>query len=311
MPAVSLLPTLSPAAAPGEEREAEWLEAKGTYELACLRRNREKNGKRGKIMTRLLVIGGSDAGVSAALRAREVDASANVAVMAAGDFANYSICGLPFYLSGEVPDWRALAHRTEEEITNTGIHLFLNHSAQSIDPLNHKVTAMSQQGALQLSYDRLVIATGAAPVRPALSGLDLPGVFLLRSLHDSFAIERWLSGTTAGNAMIIGGGYIGLEMADALTRRGYVVEYSPSVLKTVDSSLGQLVSAELRRHNVAVVIGVSVEQISRDGTRLQVSGVQGFARHAALILVAVGVQPSTDLARKAGIKTDRRVEPSA
>src|SRR5713101_5531520 len=99
---------------------------------------------------------------SAALRAREVDSTAEVSVVLADHFPNYSICGLPFYLCGEVPDWHWLAHREAEEITGVGFHLLLEHTAHKIDPLNHVVTVVERDGqAEQLCYDRLVIATGA------------------------------------------------------------------------------------------------------------------------------------------------------
>jgi NADPH-dependent 2,4-dienoyl-CoA reductase/sulfur reductase-like enzyme len=143
-------------------------------------------------MSRLVIIGGSDAGTSAALRAREIDPSAEVTVVMSDSFPNYSICGLPFYLSGEVPDWHRLAHRTAEEITGTGIRLLLEHAAQTIDPLKHVVTIVARNGQVeQLRYDRLVIATGAVPIRPPIRGLDLAGVDVLRSMEDSFAVHTW------------------------------------------------------------------------------------------------------------------------
>ncbi len=243
-------------------------------------------------MSRLVIIGGSDAGISAALRAREFDAGSEVTVVVADRFPNYSICGLPFYLSGEVPDWRQLAHRTEEEITGKGIHLLLNHTAKTIDTANREVTVMNSdwQGN-QLRYDRLILATGAVPVRPTLPGIDLSGVYLLRT-HN------------LRSAVIVGGGYIGMEMADALTHRGLavtVVEHGESLPKTVDQSLGQLVSDELRRHHIQVITSVRVEGIAKVGTQLSVIGSQGFQIAADLVLVAVGVQPQTEVAKSAGI----------
>ena len=256
-------------------------------------------------MNRLVIIGGSDAGISAALRAREVDPSAEVTVVVSDSFPNYSICGLPFYLSGEVPDWHWLAHRTAEEIAGVGVHLLLDHTAQVIDPVEHVVTVVAQGGqADQLRYDRLVIATGAVPVRPPIAGLDLPGAYLLRSMEDSFAVHAHLEAQALRSAVIIGGGYIGLEMADALTHRGLsvtVVEHGASVLKNFDTSLGQHVAAELRRHGVQVVSGVRIEDIVQEGAQLRVGGSEGFSTSTDLVLIGVGVQPVTDLAELAGV----------
>src|ERR1039457_4094215 len=246
-------------------------------------------------MLHIVVIGGSDAGISAALRAREVESSISVTVIVSDTFPNYSICGLPFYLSGEVPDWHNLAQRTNEEITAAGISLLLNHTVQVIDPRQHRVTMCNADGQLRdLKYDRLVITTGAFPIRPPIQGLDLPGVYLLRSMEDSFAVHTYLNKRFPRSAIIVGGGYIGLEMADALTLRGIavtVVEHGSSVLKTVDASLGEMVGAELRKHRVEVVNGVAIEQMKQVKGQVEVLGSHGFQQETDMVLVAVGVQP--------------------
>jgi NADPH-dependent 2,4-dienoyl-CoA reductase/sulfur reductase-like enzyme len=256
-------------------------------------------------MTRLLILGGSDAGISAALRAREVDPSTQVAVVVADSFPNYSLCGLPFYLSGEVTDYEKLAHRTEEEIMDEDIGLLLEHTARSIDPVNHTVTMTDETDvAHQIEYDKLIIATGAVPLRPTIEGLDLPGVYFLRSMGDSFAIHKFMNVHEPRSAVIIGGGYIGLEMADALHRRGLkvtVVEHNTSVLKTIDASLGELVGAELQRHGVDVVPHVAIERIVQNGIRLEVIGTNDFQITSDLVLVATGVKPLTNVAKGADI----------
>lgn len=257
-------------------------------------------------MRHLIIVGGSDAGISAGLRARELDPGCEVTLVVADRFPNYSICGLPFYLSGEVQDWHALAHRTIMEIAGAGIHLLLDCTVQAIDAASHRVFLVDErEQARQLSYDRLIIATGAKPVRPYLVGLDLPGVFLLRFMADAFAVQQHLETQAPRSALIIGGGYIGMEMADALTRRGLsvvVVEHAASVLKTIDTSLGSRVHAELARQGVRVETGVRVERIERDGTHLRVIGSPSFQVAADLVLVAVGVEPRSDLAREARIE---------
>lgn len=127
-------------------------------------------------MSHLLIIGGSDAGINAALRAREVDSSIEISILVADHFPNYSLCGLPFYLSGEVPDWHTLAHRKEEEIKGQTIRLLLGHRATDIDPEAKTVTARTNDAQTRrLKYDKLIIATGAVSTRPSIAGIDLPG----------------------------------------------------------------------------------------------------------------------------------------
>jgi NADPH-dependent 2,4-dienoyl-CoA reductase/sulfur reductase-like enzyme len=256
--------------------------------------------------TRLVIVGGSDAGISAGLRAKELDPGCEATIVVADRFPNYSICGLPFYLSGEVRDWRALAHRTIEEISEAGISLLLGHTARALDTANHRVSIVEEGGhPKHLHYDQLIIATGATSVHPTISGLNLPGVYLLRYMADAFAIHQHLERLAPRSVVIIGGGYIGMEMADALTRRGLkvtVVEHAESVLKTVDNKFGNLISAELQRQGIIVETEVRVERIVRKGTKLCVEGSNQFQMTADFVLVGVGVAPNSDLAQAAGIE---------
>ena len=255
-------------------------------------------------MNALLIIGGSDAGISAALRAKELDPMCEATVMLEDEFPNYSICGLPFYLSREVPDYHQLAHRTYADITNAGISLLLNHRAIAIE--SHSVIAEHQGKNISLPYDKLVLATGAKAKHPHIAGLDLPGVFQLHTMEDSFAMEQYIEEHTPRTALIVGAGYIGLEMADALTLRGLsvtLVEHGPSVLKTVDTSLGTLIHDELVRHGIIVKTGITVQQITRGKVSLHVSGSPDLDIQTDLVLVATGVEPRSELAVQAGIET--------
>jgi NADPH-dependent 2,4-dienoyl-CoA reductase/sulfur reductase-like enzyme len=258
-------------------------------------------------MAHLLIIGGSDAGISAALRARELSPSVDVTIVLADAFPNYSICGLPFYVSGEVPDWRRLAHRTQEEIEREGIRLLLEHTARGIDPVQKTVQVETTEGQIQtISYDRLVIATGAAPTRPQVTGLDLPGVHLLHTMEDSFRVQQQVTETNPQTACIVGAGYIGLEMADALRHRGLqvtLVVRSEVLRTTIDASPARLVEDELRRHGIELAKGIEVESIEADGSRLRISGSNGFRKGADLVLVVAGVRPCSELAARAGVST--------
>jgi NADPH-dependent 2,4-dienoyl-CoA reductase/sulfur reductase-like enzyme len=196
----------------------------------------------------LVAIGGSDAGISAALRARELDPSTDVTVVVADDYPNFSICGIPYYVSGEVSHWRNLAHRTAADLEATGMRLRLDTLATSIDVDGQRLAVRYKNGAESwLTYDELVVGTGAVPVRPPIDGLDqlgvADGVHLLHSMGDTFALTAGLDGIQPTTALIVGAGYVGLEMAEALTARGITVtqvEMLPEVLPTVDPELGAL-----------------------------------------------------------------------
>ena len=163
-------------------------------------------------MKQLLIVGGSDAGISAALRAREVDPSWEVRLVVADRFPNYSICGLPFYLSGETPRWETLAHRTRSEIEDRRIELLLDTVAERVDPGRHRIQVRGATGATQeLSYDRLIICTGAVPATPPIHGLESSGVYMLHTMADSFAVHEHLANRRPKSAIIIGAGYIGLD----------------------------------------------------------------------------------------------------
>jgi NADPH-dependent 2,4-dienoyl-CoA reductase/sulfur reductase-like enzyme len=265
----------------------------------------------------LVMIGGSDAGISAALRARELDPGTDVTVVVADAYPNFSICGIPYYLSGEVTPWQSLAHRTLADLEAAGMALRLDTTARRIDAPARKLLVTGADGREELlGYDKLIVGTGAVPVRPPIGGLDAlgpdDGVHLLHSMGDTFAVMRTLETEAPGSAVIVGAGYIGLEMADALTVRGLAVtqmEQLPEVLPTVDPQLGALVHAELAGHGVEVLTGTTVRQISRaeagQSGRLEVqaAAADGTAvtRAADMVLVVVGVRPETTLAAEAGM----------
>ena len=264
---------------------------------------------------RLVAIGGSDAGITAALRARELDPSAEVTVVLADAYPNFSICGIPYYVSGDVADWRNLAHRTVADLQATGMTLRVDTVARAIDPDRHRVLLAGAAGEESVEYDALIIGTGALPVTPPIAGLDRlgpdDGVHLLHSMADTFALIRTLEQKQVQRAVIVGAGYVGLEMAEALVARGLEVtqlEQLPEVLPTVDPELGGLVRAELERNTVSVSCETRVDAIATapEGSagRLEVSatGPDGQpARYPAdLVLVSVGVRPDSELAASAG-----------
>ncbi|AYG02444.1 FAD-dependent oxidoreductase [Gryllotalpicola protaetiae] len=261
-------------------------------------------------MTHLIAVGGSDAGISAALRARELDPSVDVTVVVADRYPNYSICGIPYYFSGEVQPWQSLAHRTAADLEATGMSLRLDAWATGIDVIGQRLEVHGPDGAEQLPYDELVVGAGALPSHAGIAGLDrltpADGVHVLHSMGDTFALDQHLDERGPKTAVIVGAGYVGLEMAEAFTVRGIKVtqlQRGPEVLSTLDPELGAIVHAELDTHDVEVITRTTVTGIEKTSDGLVVRGVREdgrFARLADLVLVVVGVRPNTELLEHAG-----------
>ena len=220
----------------------------------------------------IVAIGGSDAGISAALRARELDPNTDFTVVVADAYPNFSICGIPYYVSGEVTHWTKLAHRTAEDLAATGMTVLTDTRATRINSDAHTLEILDVDGAARhLEYDALIVGTGAISSRPPLRGLSgqgalgpKDGVHLLHSMGDTFEVMDSLTTRDPASAVIIGAGYIGLEMAEALTARGVAVtqvEALPEVLPTVDRELGAVIRVELERNGVEVLTDTTVAAI--------------------------------------------------
>jgi NADPH-dependent 2,4-dienoyl-CoA reductase/sulfur reductase-like enzyme len=272
--------------------------------------------------SRLVIVGGSDAGISAALRARELDPAVDVTVLVADAYPNFSICGLPYFLGGDVPNWRSLAHRGVEELRATGMELLLDHTARAIRPDAKTVAVTDTAGhEIELAYDHLTVATGATPVLPPIKGLHLPGVHVLHTMQVAFSIQETIEDHEAESVLVVGAGYIGLEMVEAFVSRGLIVtivEQLGEILPTVDPELGGLLHKEIANHGVEVITGTRVGSIERKGRSLVVRGTPGLERTVDLALVVVGVKPDAELAAGAGarlgskgaIAVDRRMRTS-
>ncbi len=268
----------------------------------------------------IVAIGGSDAGITAALRARELDPTAQFTVVVADAYPNFSICGIPYCVSGEVTRWTNLAHRTAADLAATGMQVLTDTLATRINVNEHTLDILDRAGVpQQLPYDTLIVGTGAVSTWPPIIGLTGPdalgpadGVHLLHSMGDTFAVMESLTTRNPKTAAIIGAGYIGLEMAEALVTRGIAVthiEALPEVLPTVDHELGSLVHAELKRNNVEVLTDAAVTAIARaESGALTVTATrreETITRTVDFVLVVVGVRPDTELAADAAPRGQR------
>jgi NADPH-dependent 2,4-dienoyl-CoA reductase/sulfur reductase-like enzyme len=262
-----------------------------------------------------VLIGGSDAGISAALRIKELDPQAQVHLFLADEYPNFSICGIPFYFSREITDWTTLAHRTRQDILDHGIEVFSSHRVTAIDPENKTIKANNKTFA----YDKLLIGMGAQSITPPIQGLDSKGVFTLRWIGEMLEIDDFIQREKVKKVTIVGGGYIGVEMAESLRLRGLevdMVELLPTLLQTLDEPFGEKVGRELNNHGVRIHINTGIESILETKNGLIVNGSNHYKNDCQLVLVAVGASPNTKLAKLAGIeltqkgaiKTNRKME---
>jgi NADPH-dependent 2,4-dienoyl-CoA reductase/sulfur reductase-like enzyme len=255
---------------------------------------------------RLVVIGAVAAGTSASAKAKRTNPNIEVILLERGTDISYAGCGLPYFISGVVPSMEALIARTPEEFRSRGIDVRIRHEVMEIDPAHNWVRVADLESAREytLSYDSLVIATGAAPFRPPVPGGDLPGVHTLRTLADGVALRELVRNRPPQSVVIVGGGSIGLEMAEAfraLSLPVTIVEMAPQVMVNLDEEMSKLVLAEVERNGVRVLLNDGLIRYEGKG-QVEKVVTQNNEVPADLVLLAIGVKPNSRLADHAGIK---------
>jgi NADPH-dependent 2,4-dienoyl-CoA reductase/sulfur reductase-like enzyme len=258
-------------------------------------------------LQRFLIVGADAAGMSAASEARRSDPSLLITALDRGGFASYSQCGLPYWLGGLITDREQLIARTTKKFMELGINVLIHHNVTAVDTERGivEVWDLESGGSTEQPYDHLLIATGASPVTPTLPGLDLMGVFNLDVMEDAIAIHDYLERYEPKRAVVVGGGYIGLEMVENLWRLGLkvqLVELGNQLFPSVDRDLAALVAEELTGQGVDMSLCDSVLQAceGRDGRVKEVTTNQGTVA-ADMVLLAVGVRPNVEVAAAAGI----------
>jgi NADPH-dependent 2,4-dienoyl-CoA reductase/sulfur reductase-like enzyme len=257
--------------------------------------------------TRMVVVGGDAAGMSAASQARRRRTPDDLEIVAfeRGRHTSYSACGLPYYAGDIVKDWRDLVARTPEEHAEQDIEVRTRHEVDAIDLEARRVRVRDLDGdrVVEEPWDVLVVATGSQPLRPPIDGVDLPGVYGLSVLQDGIELRKAIDAGPE-HAVIVGGGYIGLEAAEALVHRGVrttLVEAGPQVMNTLDPDMGELVSQAVRDIGVELQLDEQVEAIEGDG---RVRAVRTAARtlEADLVVLGLGTRPAVGLAEASGIQ---------
>jgi NADPH-dependent 2,4-dienoyl-CoA reductase/sulfur reductase-like enzyme len=275
---------------------------------------------------KLVVIGGDAAGMSAASQARKRLGPDRLEIVAfeRGHFTSYSACGIPYWIGGSVGERDALVARTPEAHRKSGIDVRLRHEVVSIDLDRREVVAhdLTGGGEVREGFDHLVYATGASPVTPEWARIPAGGIFGVQTLDDGSAIHDWLDREKPERAVVIGGGYIGVEMAEAMIKRGLEVtllEKSPEPMgKTVDPDVGALVRKAIGEEGIEVVTNAHVSGIGTSGGKVREVVTPSGALAADIVVLGLGVRPNSALAEEAGmpvgvtggVRTDRgmRVE---
>jgi len=254
---------------------------------------------------KILVVGGDAAGMSAASRAKRNNPDLDVTVLEKTMDVSYSACGMPYNISDPIRDIDDLVVRQADVFRDKqGINLLTGHCVESIDPSNRTVAGMSLEGkAFQFSYDKLLIATGGSPIVPDLEGFDLSGVMALKSLDDGRKIKTYITTRNVRKVVIIGMGYIALEMCEALRSRSIDVEMvkpGPVFLPWMEEELSDVVRKEVESNLVKLHPGYKIQKIDFEGGRLKVICTD-LALEADMVLVAVGIKPNSELAGHAGL----------
>jgi NADPH-dependent 2,4-dienoyl-CoA reductase/sulfur reductase-like enzyme/rhodanese-related sulfurtransferase len=262
---------------------------------------------------RLVIVGGVAGGASAAARARRLCEQCHIVVFERGPHVSFANCGLPYFVGGEIAEPDALLVQTPESLrARFNLDVRVHTEVVEVNRERRTVRARDLKTGRDYEepYDRLILSTGAAPVRPPIPGLDREGHFTVRNIPDVERIMAWIRDCKACRAVVVGGGYIGLEMTEQLARRGLrltVVEALPQVMAPLDPEMAAWLHAELRAHGVTLVLGdpVSAFEPPRPGETARASVVvlrSGRRIEADVVVLAMGVKPETSLARAAGLE---------
>ena len=276
-------------------------------------------------MSTFVVIGGDAAGMSAASKAKRDDPDLDVVVFEKGEWVSYGACGLPYYIKGEIQTLEELVSVTPEQFREErGIDLRTGQEVVDIDPEARTVTAVGEAGETVQSYDHLLVATGADAVVPPIDGTDLEGVYTLGSMTDGKELRDFVSRSREsgpleqpdrgpachflencrGAVAVVGGGYIGVEMAEALAANGFEVhlfQRGERVLKGFSEATSDVVAEHLREQDVALYLGAAVESFEGDD-RIEAVRTETDRISVEMALLGTGVRPRTDLAEAAGIE---------
>lgn len=255
-------------------------------------------------MEKIVIVGGVAAGATAAAKARRISADAQITMLEAGPDISFANCGLPYYIGGDIKSRSKLILQSPESFKEQyNVDVFTHTEVRSIDRQSKVVHTIDKVNGAQkqFEYTKLILAQGGKPIKPALPGIDLPHVFTLWTLEDMDKIDRFINEAKPQKAVVIGGGFIGLEMAEALVKRGMkvsVVEMLPHVMSVMDGETAGFIENEMLAYGVDLHTSTSVTGISDKSVLLS----NGATLEAEMILLSVGVRPTLQLAKDSGLE---------
>src|SRR6516164_7947518 len=263
-------------------------------------------------MTRRVLIVGGVAGGASAARLRRLDEESEIVLFDRGPYVSFANCGLPYYVGNVIADERRLLVASRELFRDRfNIDVQTEHEVTAIDRAVQTIRVKDLRDGSEHDerYDVLVLAPGAMPIRPVARGLELPGVFVVRTIPDTRRIRTWLEAPPRREAVVVGGGFIGLEMAENLVRRGLavtVIEKLPQVMPPLDPEMAAEVARHLHKEGVRLRLGEGFREIEAAGDRLAVRTDRDATIPTDLVILALGVRPEVTLAQAAGLAIGAR-----
>ena len=256
---------------------------------------------------KILIVGGVAGGAGTAARLRRLDENARIILFERGSYISFANCALPYYIGGEITDKNALTVQTVQSFTtrfNVDVRIHSNVTAIHPDTKTVSVHDTQNNRVYEENYDSLVLSPGAEPVRPPIEGIQSERVFTLRSIPDTFAIKEFIEKKHARSAAIVGGGFIGIEMAENLKRAGFevtLIEMADQVIAPVDYDIACEVHAHLQEKGVRLQLNSALSSVSDTGSALNIQLTSGNVK-ADMMILAIGVNPESALAHAAGLK---------
>ena len=256
---------------------------------------------------KVVIVGGVAGGATAAARIRRLDEQAEIVVFERSGYISYANCGLPYYIGGVIEDPEELTLQTPESFFRRfRIHMKVRHEVTAIHPEKKTVSVKNlETGAVfEESYDKLLLSPGAKPVWPNLPGMDSDRLFTLRTVEDTLRIKEFIDRNKPKSAVMVGGGFIGLEVAENLRELGLevtIVQRPKQLMNPFDADMAAFIHAEVRKHGVQLALGHSVAGFEEKNGGIQVLLKDSAPLHADLVVLAIGVTPESQLAKEAGL----------